>query len=224
LDKKTVQIISKEPFEFDYKKYKISENLEIKFVNSFNEEKVIGKFRLYDKIIFGFSFNQNVKNKITSNIIFIQFGHNFNKLIDNLIIDHEQSNIQEIILGDKFNQSVNNLSPCIKKISFGYEFNHLVNNLPNELEYIKFGDNFNNNVDYLQCSLIYIIFGNSFNYNIDNLPSSIKYIELGKNFSKKINCVPFGLEKIKLEKNYYGNNKEYLDKMLLSNEFVEIFF
>ena len=125
--KNTIQIISKESFEFDYKKYKIGINLEIKFKNSFNEqidEKIINKFRLYDNIIFGFSFNQDVKNKIPSNILFIQFGHNFNNLIDNLVIKNEQDNIQEIIVGEKFNQPVNNLSPNIKKISFGYEFNH----------------------------------------------------------------------------------------------------
>ena len=57
---------------------------QIKFFNSFNDPidlRVVNKFRLYDKIIFGFSFNQDVKNKIPSNVIFIQFGHNFNKSI-----------------------------------------------------------------------------------------------------------------------------------------------
>ena len=97
--------------------------------------------------------------------------------------------------------------------------------MPNGIEYIKFGNNFNNNVDYLPCSIIDIVFGDCFNYDIDNLPSSIKTIEIGcKNFSKQINNIPFGLEKIKLEKNYYDNNKEHLDKILLSNEFIEIFF
>ena len=161
--KNTIQIISKEPFEFDYKKYKIGKNLEIKFKNSFNDQiddKIINKFRLFDKIIFGFSFNQDVKYIIPSNILFIQFGHNFNNLIDNLVIKNEQDKIQEIILGEKFNQPVNNLSPNIKKILFGYEFNYPVINLPNGLEYIKFGNDFNHNVDYLPCSLTCVVFGN----------------------------------------------------------------
>lgn len=225
--KKNIQIYSDRPFEFKKKIYKIGNNLEIKFKNSFNEkinDELIKKFRLYDKIIFGFSFNQEVKNKIPSNILFIKFGHNFNNSIDNLTIDGEYENIQEIILGEKFNKEVNNLSPRIKKISFGYDFNNPVNNLPNGIEYIKFGNNFNNNVDYLPCSLIYIIFGNTFNHDINNLPSSLKYIELGRDFSKKINNIPFGLEKIKFEKNYYENNKEYLNKILLSDEFIEICF
>lgn len=225
--KKIMPIELNKPVEFDYKKYKIGNNLEIKFKNSFNDpidEKIISKFRFYEKIIFGFSFNQHMKNKIPSSILFIQFGHNYNKSIDNLVIEEEQDNIKELVLGEKFNQEVNNLSPGIKKISFGYDFNKPVNNLPNGIEYIKFGNNFNNNVDYLPCSLISIIFGNSFNNDINNLPSSIKYIELGKDFSKKINNIPFSLEKIKFEKNYYDNNKEYLDIILFSNEFIEICF
>lgn len=223
----TTQIISNEPFEFDYKKFKIDENLQLKFKNSFNEpidDKLIQKLRLYDKIIFGFNFNQNVKNKFPSNIISIQFGHNFNKSIDNLTIVDEIDTIQEIILSEKFNQPVNNLSPNIKKISFGFEFNNDVSNLPNKLEYIKFGYDFNSNVDYLPSSLIYVIFGNSFNQTIDNLPSSIKYIELSKDFSKQINAIPFNLEKIKFDKYYYDNNKEHLDNILVSKEFIEICF
>lgn len=207
--------------------YKIGTNLEITFKNSFNkniDEKIINKLRLYDKIIFGFSFNQDVKNKIPTNVISIHFGHNFNKSIDNLTIEDEIDNIEEIILGERFNQEVNNLSPGLKRISFGYEFNKTVNNLPNKLEYIRFGHDFNNNVDYLPCSLEYIIFGESFNKNIDNLPSTIKCLELSKNFNHQINFIPIGLEKIKFVKKYYEDNKEHLNNIISSNEYIEISF
>ena len=97
----------------------------------------------------------------------------------------------------------------------------------NELDYSKilyYSLVFNQNIDYLPCSLLYIYFGDTFNMNIDNLPSSIKQIYLGKNFSKKITNIPFCLEKIKLDKNYYDSNKEYIDKILFSNSYVEICF
>jgi len=227
IPKQTIQIKSLEDYVSAFKKYKISENLEIKFFNSFNEPIIpilISKFRLYDKIIFGFSFNQPVKNKIPGNIQFIQFGHNFNMCIDNLVIPGEDDILEELVLGDKFNQPVNNLSPNLKKISFGYEFNNYVDNLPNNIEYIKFGHNFNYQVDYLPCSLKYIIFGNNFNFTIDNLPSSIVYVELDKEFNKSINCIPVNLKKIKLNKEYYEKNKKHIENIILSNEFIEICF
>lgn len=212
---------------FNNKIYKIDKEDEIIFKNSYNDiidENSICILRKFNRIIFGFSFNQEVKNKFSSNVIYIQFGHNFNKSINFMIIEGEEDNIQELILGEKFNHPVDNLPPRLKKISFGYEFNYPVNNLPNSIEYIKFGNNFNQNIDYLPCSLINIILGNNFNYNIDNIPSSIQFIEIGKNFNKSINNVPLGLKKIKFEKNYYENNKEYLDKIFLLNEFIEISF
>lgn len=212
-------------YDNNYKKYKISINQELQFKNSFNEiidEKTINKFRFHNKIIFGFSFNQDVKNKFTSNILFIQFGHNFNKPISCMVVEEEEDNIEEIILDVRFNQNVNNLSQKLKKISFGYAFNFPVDNLPNNIEFIKFGNNFNQNIDNLPCSLICVIFGVNFNYNIDNLPSSVKYIEIGEKFAKEINNLPFDLKKIKLNKKFFDVNKEHLTKILCSNDFVEI--
>ena len=219
----------KKDYDLTYiQKYKISKNLEIKFKNSFNDqitEKLIDKFRLYDKIIFGFSFNQELKNKIPSNIIYIQFGHNFNRSISNLMIFGEQENIlEELVLGEKFNQSVNNMSPNLKRISFGYDFNHPVENLPTNIEYIKFGHEFNQNIDYLPCALKYIIFGFKFNQSIDNIPSSIIYIELGSEFNKSINYIHPNIKKMKLNKDYYDKNKVQIDNITLANEFIEISF
>lgn len=45
-------------------KYKITYDIEIKFINSFNDELDIDYFNLfmkYDKIIFGFSFNKCIQ-------------------------------------------------------------------------------------------------------------------------------------------------------------------
>jgi len=205
--------------------YKIGENLEIIFKNSFNktiEDKEINKFRLYDKIIFGFSFNQSITNKIPSNIIFIKFGHNYNKSIEQIVIDGEEDNIQELILGEKFNLPVKNISPNIKKLTFGNDFNLPVDNLPCKLEFIKFGNNFNQNVDYLPCSLKEVIFGNSFNHQLENLPSSIEIIELGQNFNHSITFLPIGLRKLILNKVYYEKNKNVISKLVSGCEIISL--
>ena len=205
-------------------KYKIGENLEIKFKNSFNDpidEKLIEKFRLYEGIIFGFSFNQSVMNKIPSNITFIQFGHNFNKTIGDLVIENESDNISTLILGERFNLPVDNLSPGLKKLTLGYYFNLPVDNLPNKLEYLQFGYEFNQSVDYLPCSLKYIIFGNDFNHSIDNLPSSILMIQTGQNFNCPISIIPIELKKIILSKNYC-ETYELLINNIVGREYIEI--
>lgn len=198
-------------------KYKIGTNLDIRFKNSFNEpigEKLTNIFRLYEKIIFGFSFNQVVKNKIPSSITSIQFGHNFNHDICQIALIGEQENIEEFILGEKFNQDVGNLSAKLKKIIFGYEFNKDVSNLPTQIEYVQFGHNFNQAVDYMPCSLKYIIFGNCFNQSVDNLPSSIEYIELYGDFDVQISYLPHNLKKIKLDQDYYEKNKSHIDNII----------
>lgn len=217
--KRTIQLKYDRDYVIPKEKYKIGHDLDIKFKNSFNEpidEKLINKFRMYNRIVFGFSFNQIVKNKIPSSITHIQFGHNFNQDICNIVILGENDLMEEFVLGEKFNQLVNNLSPNLKFISFGYDFNHPVDNLPNQIEFIKFGHNFNHPVEFLPNSLKHIIFGNSFNFSIDNLPSSIEYIELYGEFDKKISCIPFGLKEMKLDQDYYERNKSHLDDLLVS--------
>lgn len=223
-------------------KYKITIDIEIKFINSFNDMLDVEYFNLfkkYDKIIFGFSFNKCVKNKFPTNIKFIQFGHNFNQPIDNLIFEEHNINnqinnqvnnqvykLEELIFGDCFNQKVDNLTQGLKKITFGYNFNQDVSNLPTTIEYIKFNNNFNQNVDYLPSSVIYIIFGDGFNQSIDNLPSSLEEITLGNedsnNYNLKINFLPPKLKKLELNKNYYENNILHIQKIISNNKFITI--
>ena len=100
--------INKFKFEINYEKY------EIIFINSFNDElneNYIKLFKTYRRIIFGFSFNHPVKNKIQINITFILFAHNFNQLIDNMILDDDADNskLVKLVFGEHFNHGVSNL-------------------------------------------------------------------------------------------------------------------
>jgi hypothetical protein len=202
--KKTEVIKSDKDLKINKFKFKIDlEKYEIKFINSFNDElndKYIKLFKRYKRIIFGFSFNHKIKNKIPTNIIFIQFAHNFNQSIDNMILDDDTDNskLKELIFGNHFNQQVNNLFQGIEKITFGYKFNQDVSNLPTTIEYLKFGNDFNQSVDYLPSSLICVIFGNNFNQSIDNLPSLIEELDIcGNEFNYQIQILPNELKKIK---------------------------
>lgn len=227
--KKTEVIKSDKDLKINKFKFKIDlEKYEIKFINSFNDElndKYIKLFKRYKKIIFGFSFNHTVKNKIPINIVFIQFGHNFNQSIDDMILDNDMDNskLEELIFGEHFNQPVNNLFQGIIKITFGHKFNQDVSNLPTTLEYIKFGDDFNQYVDYLPSSLICIIFGYNFNQSIDNLPSLIEELDIGgKCFNHMIQILPNELRKIKLNSMYYSINMDKLKIIIKPDIIVEL--
>lgn len=221
-NKKTEQIYSDKIIKLHKSKYKITSDLQIKFINSFNEELNSEYFELftkYDQIIFGFNFNKFIQNKFPLNITFIQFGHNFNNPICGMLtnyVDTDCSNqiykLSVLIFGEHFNQPVNNLTMGIKKLIFGMNFNQDVLNLPTTIEYIKFGKNFNCCVDYLPCSLLTIIFdGNIFSQSIDNLPSSIEEIILNHCFNLQINYLPFKLKKISLSIELYLLNKKFFD-------------
>lgn len=207
-------------------KYKITYDLEIKFINSFNEELDATHYELfmkYDHIIFGFSFNNDVRNKFPSTVKYIKFGHNFNQSINFLINPNEiEQNktieLEELVFGEHFNYEVNNLPPHLKKITFGTNFNQNVKNLPLTIEYIQFGTNFNQNVDYLPNSLKHVIFGEKFNQQINDLPSFLNVIELDKNFDYEITSFPYELTKLILDKQYLLKNQ-----INLKNKSFEIF-
>ena len=229
--KKTEVIVSNTKLKTIEIKYKITIDLEIKFKNSFNknlDKNYIELFEKYHGIIFGFSFNHMINEKIPTNIIFLHFGHNFNQPINNMIyynsdIDsNTDSKMKEIIFGSHFNQSVDNLPPNIKKITFGDNFNCEVKNLPSSIEFIKFGYMFNKSVEYLPCGLIYIEFGNNFNHKICDLPTTIEEIKLGSNFEQEITLIPHKLKKIILFSNYYNLNKNHLEKNIFASKLIDV--
>jgi len=62
----------------------------------------------------------SIKDKI------IKFKDEYNEVVDISIF----SGIENIIFGEFFNQSIDNLPVGIKSIVFGHEFNQSVDNLP----------------------------------------------------------------------------------------------
>ncbi len=56
----------------------------------------------------------------------IQFKDEYNEVVDISIL----SGIENIVFGEFFNQSIDNLVGGIKSIVFGHEFNQSIDNLP----------------------------------------------------------------------------------------------
>lgn len=219
--------------------YKINENFELVFKNSFNKSignDLVEKFKLYDKIVFGFSFNQSVTHKIPHNVLFIKFGHNFNKSIDLMCMDGMDGidGIDGIdgmggIDGLDGMYNINGINfatePVLEEIIFGEKFNQCVDNLPISLKRITFGNDFNFPVDNLPNKLIYIKFGHNFNHIIDELPSSLEHIIFGHEFNQSIDNLPCLITCIQLGVKFeheisilpYG-----LKKIILMDNYYEI--
>jgi hypothetical protein len=116
----------------------------------------------------------------------IEFKDEYNEVVDISIL----SGIENIIFGEFFNQSVDNLVVGIKSIVFGHEFNQRVDNLPAGLETIEFGSLFNQPVDSLPVSVKKIVFGGNFNQSVDKLPVGLLYVEFGYEFTQSIDNLP----------------------------------
>ena len=112
----------------------------------------------------------------------------FTEVVDIAILT--ANGIENIVFGEFFNQSVDNLVVGIKSIVFGHEFNQTVDKLPEGLETIEFGSLFNQPVDYLPASIKRIVFGGNFNQSVDKLPVGLLYVEFGYEFTQSINNLP----------------------------------
>ena len=154
--------------------------------------KQYNNFTLNDvKLIESLSFELLLN--LSSQTKYIRFNHNFNQIIDILV----DTNITHIIFGNKFNQSVDNLSWIIEYLYFGQEFNQSLDNLPGSLKKLMFSihSNFNQSLDCLPTCLEYLLLPADYKCQIDNLPNSLKYLELCHNYSNSINNLPKSLEK-----------------------------
>jgi hypothetical protein len=155
-------------------------------------------------------FNKKIDNKIPENIEIIILGYGFNQTVDNLPLS-----LKSIEFGYSFNQFVDNLPYSLESISFGYSFDKPICNLPNSIIKLKLGYSFNNCVDDLPNGLEILILGNAFSKNIDNLPISLKFLEIKNRYYKNdVIRLPKSLELIKMyswngEENYNSSNIKF---------------
>jgi hypothetical protein len=118
----------------------------------------------------------------------IEFVDEYNEVVNVSLLS--ANGIENIVFGELFNQSVDNLVVGIKSIVFGHEFNQNVDNLPEGLEMIEFGSLFNQPVDSLPASIKRVVFGGNFNQTVDKLPAGLLYVEFGYEFTQSIDNLP----------------------------------
>ena len=91
-------------------------------------------------------------------------------------VDFLPSTLQELILGDSFDQPVDNLPAGLKILRFGREFNQSVDNLPTGLEVVQFGTMFSRHIGRLPGTVKYLALGVCFTRKIRRLPSAIMLV------------------------------------------------
>ena len=99
-------------------------------------------------IKFDDTFNEDI-GELCQNITTISFGFEFNQPITSL----QHSNVEIIIFGNNFNQSIEVLGSCkrLQRVRFGAEFNQPIDALSacTELHSVRFWGKFNQPVDAL---------------------------------------------------------------------------
>jgi len=137
----------------------------------------------------------------------IRFSHNYDDpLSKNLLEIIRLNNINQLVFGMNFNQSLENLPSCVKTIIFkSFHYDCPLDNLSNGVETLKLSKFYDRNIDNLPLSVQTIYFGEFFNQKLDELPFTIKnlYFPITGKFNKKLSNLPEGLETIFLPREYY---------------------
>ena len=184
--------------------------------------------RYLECIKFGFCFNQTVDVSDLYALEYIEFGHDFDRLVDRCLPDSliclsfgaefnqhidmtQLVNLIYIKFGWSFNQPIIGCFPSsLEHIEFGYCFDQEFNAVDlHNLRHVEFGDNFSHIIDaeFLPKSLEYIDFGNSFNHLV-YLTSmhNLKYAVFGRGFNQPIDRIfPDSLEYVR-----FGNRFDQL--------------
>jgi hypothetical protein len=127
---------------------------------------------------------------LPSTLRILLLGGKFNQSVNNL-----PSTITDLILGDNFNQSIDNIpSGNLHNLSIGNKFNQSVDKLPLNLHSLMLGNRFNHPINKLPYNLRILLIGVDFNQSVDNLPSNLYFLNLVGYFNQSINNLPSNLK------------------------------
>ena len=163
--------------------------------------------RNYKLKVYGINTLEELKQIMNYNvtIIGIEFGLAFNYQISKYDLP---KTLKYIDFGHFFNKNVDNLPEKLRIIKFGAWFNRSVDKLPPAVKFIKFGTDFNQSVDKLPPTVKFIKFGTIFNQSVDNLPQSLKILKLiCNNFNRSSNKLPKSLKSIGIYSDFINSNK-----------------
>lgn len=222
------------------------------FNDDFNEplDKCINLLGLKKIIVFGKSFNQDLES-IPMNVQQIYLGKYFQKSLTNIpsnvksicfandslfynYLDYLHDDVEELILGDDYNVSINKLPLGLKILILGTGYNFKINAFPN-LMYLDIGESYSYSLDNLPLSLETLVVGGEFNNYIkfpeqlkhfvikkncmfgkelDNLPNSLVFLSIQNNYTLPLTKLPDSITCISLGDHYNGNISNFSSKLL----------
>lgn len=105
------------------------------------------------------------------------------------------NSVEELELGDKFNQIIDYLPSNLKVLNIGSLFNYKIDHkiLPDTVEKIFFGYCYNRSLFEYPSNLKTLKFGRNFSCNLINLPNKLVSLEMGEKFNAKLK-LPQSLE------------------------------
>jgi len=173
-------------------------------------ERISGS-QMRAKLVVDDKIEEDIINTIPTNTKYLKFGY---EIKDIPFLDFLPESLEELILSEKTNHTLNNivnLPKNIKKLKLGGKFNEKItcNIFPKELTHLHFGTNFNQEIttNIFPDTLTHLIFGYNFNYEINKelLPKNLKYLNLGEvyNFKIKKDTLPDELKILKIPYFYF---------------------
>jgi hypothetical protein len=238
-----------------------ADNKKIIFSETFNEPlyNYIKVLAYKDTIVFGKEFNQSL-SILPSNITKIFLGTKFQKSLidipssiksiifanDSLFVgsfDYLHNELEELIIGDGYDQSINKLPNNLKILILGKKFNSKIKNFPNDLKYLYIGESYIDYLDNLPDNLETLVINgkydatisyptelkhfiimkdSKFTMELKDLPSTLVYLSIQNNYTRQILNLPESLVCIELGDYYDGNIKKFpskIKKIKLSKNF-----
>jgi len=167
------------------------------FNEYFNEPlyQYIKLLTLKDTIVFGNEFNQNLA-MLPTNITKIYLGKNFQKSLidipssvkiiifanDSLFVgslDYLHNDLEELVIGDNYNLTINKLPYNLKNLVLGKKFESKIFNFPPKLKYLDIGKSYTHSLNNLPNELETLVINGKYNSQI-LYPSNLKHFVILK--------------------------------------------
>lgn len=172
---------------------------------SINELKIGLRYKFLSNL-----FLNSKVNEYNLKILRIGYSYkNHSSAVTNFDLTTIPRTIEELELGDEFNQELNFLPQNLKKITFGFNFKHNIkpNDLPETIESIILGYIFNIKMTKYPKNLRYFELGRNFSQNLDNLPNGLTCLVINERFQQTLINLPNTLKTLKFD-DFAEFNKE----------------
>jgi hypothetical protein len=160
--------------------------------------EIDGKF-LFIKHDFNGDLESVIKNKDIKIVYFCNYTkksiciRNFNAF--SCDPDKNDNNYRKISI---YKKEINITNNKIEELYLGQMFNNEIIKLPESLKILEIGGCFNKPLDNLPPNLKILVLGSQFNYSLENLPENLVCLALGFDFKHKLEYLPKNLKHLSL--------------------------